>query len=82
VAEGDGEVVGLVAVQQIAAQLGRLAERDREHARGERIERAAVADLDLAVPPRRNAPFSRPTTWAEVRPSGLVDDEPAVGAGH
>ena len=37
--------VGLVRIEQLRAELGRLAEANRQHARGERIERSGVARL-------------------------------------
>ena len=45
------DLVLLVGVQQERRELGRLAQADRQHARGQRIERAAVPDL--ACTPRR-----------------------------
>ena len=51
-AEAHGEAVFLAAVHREGHGLGRLAEGDRQHAGGERIERAGVAGL---VPRRRDA---------------------------
>ena len=48
-AEADGEVIGLGRVEHAAGELGCLAERDRQHARRQRVERAAVADLGLGL---------------------------------
>ena len=55
--------------------LGRLAERDREDAGGERIERAGVTGL-LAPNARRTAP----TAWVDVMPTGLSrTSQPCTG---
>src|SRR3546814_3510057 len=48
--EATSEVIDLARVEHMAGQLGRLAKRDRQHARCERVERPAVARLDLAKP--------------------------------
>ncbi len=45
----DREVIGLGRIEHAAGQLGRLAERDRQHAGGQRVERPAVADLGLRL---------------------------------
>src|SRR3546814_11754470 len=50
--EATSEVIDLARVEHMAGQLGRLAKRDRQHARCERVERPAVARLDLAKPGR------------------------------
>ena len=44
-AEPDGRHVLLVELDQVGRELGRLADQDRQHARGVGIERAAVTDL-------------------------------------
>jgi hypothetical protein len=49
-AEADREVIGLGRVQHPAGDLGRLADGDWKYAAGQRVERAAVADLGLRLP--------------------------------
>ena len=44
-AEAERELVGLPRVHDVGHRLGRLTHRDRQDARGQGIERAAVADL-------------------------------------
>ena len=77
-AELDGERVSLVAVEHPPAQLGRLAERDRQHAFGQRVERAAVADLDLAVAGLAQVALHRGDRLGRAQAARLVEDDPAV----
>ena len=61
-----GRDVALVGVEQVAGDLGRLAEADRQQAGGQRIEAAGVAGLLGAEQARRCC-----SAWLEDRPSGL-----------
>ena len=72
-AEAQREAVELRAVHHIGHGLGRRTERDRQHAGGERIERAAVAGL-LRVERAAHAVDH----VGAGQPRWLVDDQPAV----
>ena len=65
-APAHGEAVGLAAVHDERNGLGRLAERDRQAAGGERIERAGMAGRLAA-----NSRLTTETAWVEVMPIGL-----------
>lgn len=85
-AEGDGEVVNLVAVEHPAGELGRLADRDRQHPGRQRIERAAMADLpflraaqNLALGPQRALHCA--DRLGRAKAMGFVEDDPAVHGG-
>ena len=47
--EADGEIIGLGCVQHPPAKLGRLSERDRQHAAGQRVQRPAMPDLGFGL---------------------------------
>ena len=78
-AELDREGIGLARIEHAPGQLGRLAERDRQHAFGKRIERAAVADLDLAVARLAQHALDRRDGLGRTEAARLVEDQPAVG---
>jgi hypothetical protein len=76
--ERDREVIDFACVEHPAAKLSRLAERDREDSRRERVERAAMADLDLAQPRLAADTFHRAYRLRRAEPHGFVEDDPAV----
>ena len=43
------KLIDLAGIEHPPSQLGRLTQGNRQHPRGERIERPAVTDLDLAI---------------------------------
>src|SRR3546814_15850683 len=49
-AKGNGEIIDFAGVEHMAGEFGRLAERDRQHPRRQRVKRPAMAGLDLAQP--------------------------------
>ena len=65
--EAQREAVVLAAVHDEGHGLGRLAQRDRQHAGGQRIERAAMAGLLR----RRTGGAPLPTAGVELSPTGL-----------
>src|SRR5690606_2317360 len=74
----NGKVIDLARIEHPAAQLGRLAERDRQHARRERVERPAMADLDLAQPRLAADALHRADRLRRAEPHGFVQYDPAV----
>src|SRR3546814_11289277 len=57
--ETDGEIIDFVAVEHPPGELGRLPDRDGQHAGRQRIERAAMADLPLARAADAQGAFDR-----------------------
>ena len=76
--ERDREIIDLARVEHAPAQLRRLAERDRQHARGKRVERPAMADLDLAQPGFAAHALHRGDCLRRAEPDGLVHYDPSV----
>ncbi len=72
-AEAQGEAVLLPRVHDEGHGLGRLAQRDRQDAAGQRIERAAMAGLLCAEQPAHAADRRR-----RAQPDRLVEHDPAV----
>ena len=52
-AEGERRLIGLVAVQKIAAELARLAEQHRQQPGGKGVKRAAMPRLLRLIKPAR-----------------------------
>ncbi|SUJ31561.1 Uncharacterised protein [Sphingomonas paucimobilis] len=78
-AETDGEVIHLVAVEHPPGQLGRLAHRDRQYAGRQRIERAAMADLDpLAIAALAQHALDRAHPLGRAEPQRLVEYDPSM----
>ena len=80
-AELDGEGVDLVAIEHAPGQLGRFAQRDRQHAFGKRIERAAMADLGLGMAALLQHALDRRYRLRRTEPTRLVEDQPPVRCG-
>ena len=72
-AEAQRELVGLARVHDVGHGLGRLAHGDRQHAGGQRIERAAMADLL-----RLGQALDHADDMGRGHAGGLVDHQPAV----
>ena len=81
-AERDGEAIGLGPVQQIAGQFRRLAKGDGQHARRQRVKRAAMTDLHFAMAARFQRPFQLAHDLRAAGADRLVDHQPAVKARH
>src|SRR6185503_15812266 len=77
-AKGNREIVALRRVQHSPADLGRFPQRDREDAAGERIERAAVADLRLRFAGLAQDSLDGAYRRGRAEPDRLVEDDPAV----
>ncbi len=71
-APAHGEAVDLAAVLDEGNRLGGFAERDRQNAGGERVERAGMADLG-----RAEEPLHRGHRLGRGLAGGLVEAEPA-----
>jgi hypothetical protein len=77
-AEADGEVVGFGRVEHSAGELGRFAQRDRQHARRQRIERPAMADLGLGLAGVAQGALDRADRLGRAESDRLVEDDPAA----
>ncbi len=73
-----GELVDLARIEHPPAQLGRLADADRQHAGRQRIERAAVPDLDLAEASLPQVALYRRDGLRRSQPQRLVENDPAI----
>ena len=80
-AELDGEGVDLVGVEHAPRQLGRFAQRDREHALGQRVECAAVPDLGLGIAALAQHALDHADRLRRTQPARLVEDQPAMRCG-
>ena len=79
--ELDREDVGLGRVEHAARQLGRLAQRDRQHALGQRIKRAPVPHLGLGVAAFAQHALDRADALGRPHGARLVEHDPAIGRG-
>ena len=77
-AEGDREVVNLVAVEHPSGELGRFADRDRQDAGRQRIERAAMADLAFASATVAQRALDRCDGLRRAKAMRFVENDPAV----
>ena len=77
-AEADGEVIGFGRIEHPAGELGRFAQRDRQHARSKRVERAAMPDLGLGLASFAERALDRPDRLGRTHSDRLVEDDPAI----
>ena len=77
-AEGDGEAIDLVGIEHPAGKLGRLADRDRQHARRQRIERSAMPDPMLGLARLTQRALDRRDALRRAQAQRLVENDPAV----
>ena len=77
-----GELIPLGRIEHPACQLRRLAQGNRQHARRQRIERAAMADLDLGVARLPQDALDRRDAARAAEPARFVEDDPAVRYDH
>ena len=75
-----GEFIGLGRIEHAPGQFGRFAQRDRQHAGGQRIERAAMPDFDLAVPALAQHALDGGNRLGRAQPRRLVEHDPAMNA--
>ena len=78
-AELDREDIGLGRIEHAARQLGRLAQSDRQHAFGQRVERAAMTDLGLGIAAFAQGSLHRADALGRTHSARLVEHDPARG---
>src|SRR3546814_8637013 len=76
--ESNREIIDFGRVEHPPAQLRRLTQRDRQHPRRERVERPAMADLDLAQPRLAAHALHRADRLRRTESNGFVEYDPAV----
>ena len=77
-AERDREIVDLVAVEHPSGELGRFADRDRQDAGRQRIERAAMADLAFASATVAQGALDGADRLRRAEAMRFVENDPAV----
>ena len=77
-AECDGEFIDLARIEHPPGKLGRLAQRDRQHTFGQRIERAAMTNLGPGITALAQHPLDRTDRLGRAEPARLVEDQPAM----
>src|SRR3546814_11984770 len=77
-AKGNGEIIDFAGVEHMAGEFGRLAERDRQHPRRQRVKSPAMAGLVLAQPRLAAHAFDRGERLGRAEAHGRVVDYPAV----
>ncbi len=77
--ELNGEFIDFAGIEHPPGQLGRFTQCDRQHAFGQRVERAAMADLGLGIARFAQHALDRADRLGRAQPARLVEHQPAVG---